>query len=89
MKLHNTLTNTQCIGRTVTAQPDINREWITYSSSNNREENYYRDYYDKETGTICYMYGEVCKIEGFNNAKETVLLSNESNEILEVFKMFR
>ena len=86
MKLHDTLTNKKCIGREVTAQPDINREWITYSASNEGEENYYRDYYDKETGIICYMYGETCKIEGFDNGKETVFLSND-NIILEIFEI--
>lgn len=32
------------------------------------------------------MYGETCKIEGFDNGKETVFLSND-NIILEVFEI--
>lgn len=64
MKLHDTLTNKQCIGREVTAQPDINREWITYSASNEGEENYYRDYqfwyarYISNRMEICYKLKE-------------------------------
>lgn len=84
----NTIKEKYKIGDMVIASPETGRDWIYYSDSYNGEENYYRDYYDKETGIICYCFGETCKIEGFNQEKQTVLLSNEgAGIILEVFEI--
>jgi len=90
MKLNNNMSNHDCIGKSITACIDTNRPWITYGEGNNGEPDYYRDYYEKETGIPCYMQYEPCKIEGFDNEKETVLLSNENCLIeysLEVFEI--
>lgn len=85
-KLNNNLTNKDCIGKEIISYIGEDRSWINYSKGNDGEENYYRDYHDKETGEICYMHGETCKIEGFDNGKETVFLSND-NIILEIFEI--
>ena len=82
--------NKNFIGKEVTAAIGVGNDWIKYSDGNNGEPNYFRDYYEPETDMCCYMQGETCKIEGFNNEKETVLLSNinyEKEYCLEVFEI--
>lgn len=49
-KLNEYISNKECIGKMVTAYIGEDRSWINYSKGNNGEENYYRDYHDKETG---------------------------------------
>ena len=76
MKLHNTFTNNECIGKMVTAQPGLNRSWITYSEGNNGEENYYRDAYIN--GILAYCYGEECKIKSYDEERNIITMSNDN-----------
>lgn len=83
MRLHNDISNKDCIGQKVTAQPQPNSKWVTIFVENGT---IYCDVYDKETGIIAYMDGETCMITGYNEQKKTVLLSND-NCILECIEI--
>ena len=74
------------IGKDVVANIGLDKKWIRYSDSNDGEENYYKDYYEEDTGILCYSDGEICTIEGFNKVKGTVLLSNYNID-LEAFEI--
>lgn len=87
-KLHDSLTNDECIGKMIIAFIDTNRDWITYSESNEGEKNYYRDYHDTKTGNCCYMDGEACKIESYNESENTVTLSNDSIDEIDFSTIF-
>jgi hypothetical protein len=69
------------IGDYVTASIGLNKAWVTYTKSEEGEENYYRDVYKNDS--IIYMEGEQCRIESINN--ETVTLSNENNDAQNIF----
>ena len=66
------------IGKYVTANPKEGMPWVTYSSSDKGEKDYYRDVYSKETSCLIYCYGETCKIEGIDEINQTVTLSNDN-----------
>lgn len=86
MKLSNVLSNEQCIGKDVTAQPDHESEWVTASPCEYEggEGEFYADVWgiDLNAGqkTILYMYGEVCTILGYNEDEKTVRLINRNGE---------
>lgn len=85
MKLHNKLSNNECIGKTITANIGLNKSWVRYEDGNNGEKDYYRDVFGLDLltgqGDIVYMYGECCIIKGFNLENETVLLRNDSENV--------
>lgn len=70
--------NKLTLGQFVTAQPEEGKPWVTYSNSNEGEENYYRDVFSKVTGGLIYCFGESCKIEGYDEEKQKVTLSNDN-----------
>ena len=76
------------IGQYVTANPTEGAGWVTYSSSDTGEKNYYRDVFSKERGNLIYCYGETCKIEEYDKEKQTITLSNDNidnNDYPEIF----
>lgn len=85
MKLHNKLSNNECIGKTITANIGLNKSWARYEDGNNEEKDYYRDVFrtDILTGKndIVYMEGENCVIKGFNIENKTVYLKNNSENV--------
>lgn len=72
------LDNKETIGKEVIASIGENNPWVTYSDGNNGEKKYYRDVFSYETGCLIYSDGETCKIEGYDENSETVVLSNDS-----------
>lgn len=79
MKLHNRLSNKECIGKTITASLNENNAHIvrTFEGNPNNPEAYWLDVYDKDTNTIIYMDGETCTIVGYDEIKKEVFLSND------------
>ena len=85
MKLHNELSNKDCIGKTITACIGLNKSWVRYEDGNNGEKDYYRDVFgvDILTGKedIVYMDSECCIIKGFNEEDKTIILRNDYQDI--------
>ena len=75
MRLHETLPNSECIGKVVCAQPDIGQPWVSYEDSSKGEKDYYRDVY--VDGFCAYVFGESCTILGYDENRNTITLSNE------------
>lgn len=59
------------------AQIGENKDWITYSDSNDGEEDYYRDYMD-EYGRIVYSHGERCIVTDYDKSMRLVKLQNDN-----------
>lgn len=86
----NTFNNKLKIGEYVSADIDVNRDWVTYSEGGEDEKDYYRDVYSMETGCLIYSYGESCKIENYDELEQTVTLSNnniDDNDFPAIFKI--
>lgn len=81
MKLHDRLQNDECIGKNITASPSPDNEWVVPTKDGDSE---YYDVYDKKTGVIVYMNGESCTIIGFDDEKETVLLTNDDCDLYRI-----
>lgn len=85
MKLSNTLSNEECIGKDVTAQPDHESEWVEASPCEYEggEGEYYADVYGTNIDgnySLLYMYGENCTILGYDEEEKTVRLINRNGE---------
>ena len=78
MRLHNILSNEECIGKGTCAQPDVDQPWVEYQDGNDGEPNYYRDVW--VDGHVAYMFGEHCEIRGYNEIERTVTLYGEQGE---------
>jgi hypothetical protein len=79
IKLHNTLSNEDCIGKQISAQIDTNRDWVDYEDSD-KEKDHYRSV--AVGGRCVYMDGETCEIRDYDEVAETVTLySDEASGI--------
>ena len=78
MRLHETLPNSECIGKVVRAQIEIGQPWVDYQEGNEGEVDYYRDVY--VDGHCAYMDGESCTIQSYDTKNNTLTLYNENAE---------
>ena len=81
MRLHNTLSNAECIGKAVHAFPNVGQPWVSYQDGNDGEEDYYRDVFVGKYCRCAYMFGEYCVIQSYDVSSNTVTLYNENAEI--------
>ena len=85
MRLNKYIPNEKCIGKECCASIDLDRDWVCYSDEQRNSDDkllqvfgYYRDVY-AEGGMLAYCDGECCKIIGYDEAAETVTLSNDND----------
>ncbi len=78
MKLHNVLTNKECVGKGASARIDTGRSWVTYSDGNDGEKDFYRDVF--VGNYYAYMQDEFCEIRDYDENKLTVTMYCQDGE---------
>ena len=86
MKLHNSLSNADCIGKGCCTSIGLDQSWVSYSDAQwdekgelLQEEGHYRDVYVNEGSLLAYCDGEYCQIAGYDEDLQTVTLTNDND----------